>query len=81
MIVTVSPNPFQPEVGFDITVSGGVPPFTYRPRSSPPNPPGVTVNGNNVSVPAGTPGGTQVVVDVTDSSDPPQRSPCASKVI
>jgi hypothetical protein len=67
------PNPFEPSSGFDVVPLGGRPPFTFTPEPSPPNPPGVSVDGfGHVSVPLDTPPGTRVAVVVTDSSDPPQ---------
>jgi hypothetical protein len=73
--VQVNPPVFNPAEGFEITVIGGTPPFTFDPLTVPPNPPGVEVEPSGpsaaVSVPIGTPGQTVVGVRVTDSSVPP----------
>ena len=69
---TATPNPFTPGQGFTITVTGGTPPYTFQPKASPPNPPGVTyhVDGNTcfVDVPVGTAENTWVYVDISDSA-------------
>ena len=78
MKVTLTPEPFDPAQGYTIQVSGGTPPYAFLPAPVPPNPPGVTVqvNGNTatVGVPPGTPPGTQVEVEVSDSSKPKQHA-------
>lgn len=80
----VNPIPFPTASGYQITVTGGVPPYTFTPKESPPNPAGVhvTYEGDtaHVTVPAGTPPGTQVFVDVTDSSSSPQTAPTTNSV-
>ena len=72
----VQPNPFPVATGYEITVTGGVPPYTFAAVDSPPNPPGVTVTqiGDmaHVSVPSGTPQGTKVYVDVSETGTTPQ---------
>lgn len=78
MTATPSQDPFPANQGFDVEVDGGVPPYTYTPLPSPPNPPGVTMTGNTCTVPPTTPPGTEVKVRVTDSSTPPQRATCTS---
>lgn len=84
MQATATPNPFPASGSFKIRVYGGSPPFTYTPRPSPPNPPGVQVSPNgdtaDVTVPEDTPSGTGVTVEVTDSSEPPQRVTVGSTV-
>jgi hypothetical protein len=74
-----SANPFPPAIGFDVIAGGGTPPYTCTARPSPPNPPGVTVDGNHVEVPPDTPSGVTVWILVKDSSDPPQSVPCQSQ--
>jgi len=67
------PNPFDPQVGFIVEISGGAPPYTVTPQSSPPNPPGVEVEptGNpnvyQVTVMGPLLPGTEVIIDVMDS--------------
>jgi hypothetical protein len=78
MIATPSANPFAAAQGFNVNVGGGTPPYTYTPRPRPPNPPGVTVDENHVSVPGNTPSGTTVIIDVMDSSTPPQQTMCSA---
>lgn len=83
MNATATPNPFLPEQGFTIDVTGATPPFTYEAKPSPPNPPGVVVNPGPpvlVTVPANTPADTLVQVTVTDSSSPPKSSVAVSRV-
>ncbi len=76
------PNPFLPTDGYVITVTGGIPPYTFTPEPSPPNPPGVQVfpNGNTceVHVPPGTPPGMPVNVRIYDSSQPPNHTSTGS---
>jgi hypothetical protein len=73
--VLVNPPEFDPAEGFDITVIGGTPPFTFTALTAPPNPPGVDVTSSgptaHATVPVGTPADTVVGVRVTDSSVPP----------
>ena len=80
MQVTATPDPFTPGQGYEITVSGGVPPYHYKAAPVPPNPQGVTITpaGStcHVDCPVGTPSGTPVKVVVTDSSVPPQKVAC-----
>ena len=70
--VQVRPNPFDPSQGYEITVTGGYPPYDFQPRTSPPNPPGVQVHPNgsscHVTVPASTGPGVLVQVNVTDQA-------------
>ncbi len=76
--------PFPAPDGYVITASGGIPPYTFTPEGSPPNPPGVTVvvDGNeaHVMVPPNTPPGTVVYVNVQDSSSPIQTAPTQNSV-
>ena len=76
MQLNASPDPFEPDEGYTITITGGTPPYQAHPKPSPPNPPGVevSVNGNEVTVTFNDPvsPGTTVEVGVTDSSSPPQ---------
>jgi len=77
MQVGVSPSPFSASQGFSVAASGGSPPYTTTSLPSPPNPAGVTVTTQgppaHVDVPSGTPSGTDVFVNVADSSDPPEE--------
>ncbi len=74
----VNPNPFQAAEGYQITVTGGVPPYTFEAKDSPPNPPGVHVTHEggmaHVTVPADTPPGTKVYVDVKETGTSPQTA-------
>jgi hypothetical protein len=83
MQLSAAPNPFPVATGFTVTVVGGIPPFSFVPKPSPPNPPGVTVIAAGVlayvEVPPGTPPGTVVAVDVSDSSTPPQTGTASSR--
>lgn len=81
MRATGVPNPFFAPTGFDIEVVGGKPPYTYVPEPAPPNPPGVEVSPDgHVSVPPGTPPGTEVRVRVTDASTPPRTAVAGARV-
>jgi hypothetical protein len=72
------PGPFTPGLGYVATPTGGVPPYTFTAIPSPPNPPGVRIEPNGMSAdidcPPGTPPGTRIQVNVTDSSQPPQSA-------
>lgn len=81
MIATADPSTFQPSMGFNIVVVGGEPPYTYTPKASPPNPPGVSVAGNHVNVAGSPPSQTAVIVVVKDSSVPQQQTNCIGYVI
>lgn len=82
MTATPSPSPFQPADGFNVMVIGGEPPYTYTPRLSPPNPPGVTMSGNHVNVAGSPPSGTAVIIVVTDSTQPTaQQTTCIGYVV
>lgn len=80
---TAQPNPFTPGQGYTITVTGGIPPYSFQPLPVPPNPEGVTVtpDGNTcrVDVPVGTAGDINVYVEIKDSSTPPQSITRGSK--
>lgn len=79
MQAVAHPNPFDPNLGYEIDVTGGKEPISFVPAPSPPNPPGVEVEPNgttaHVSVAPPVPPGTTVVVVVTDSSKPAQSVP------
>lgn len=76
MKAAATPDPFDAEEGYTIVVKGGTPPYQFTPMPSPPNPEGVTVDPQGstatVTVPSGTPPGTEVIVEVSDSSQPPK---------
>lgn len=71
-----NPSPFPANMGYQLTVQGGSPPYTFVALPAPPNPSGVKVAATGpvatVTVPSATPSGTTVYVRVTDSSNPPQ---------
>lgn len=77
MKVKQDPEPFPANASYDLTASGGTPPYTFVAEPSPPNPPGVQVSTSGstatVTVPESTPGGTQIGILVKDSSDPPKE--------
>jgi hypothetical protein len=79
MIAVGIPNPFPPVEGFRVVVKDGVPPFTFEPEPSPPNPPGVAVTptGEVMVLPPALPE-TPVTIRVTDSSTPPQTTTAQS---
>lgn len=75
LVVTVSPNPFDPADGAEVTVSGGSPPYRFF---AAPTPPGLSVDpavGGSayLSVPPGTPPGQVCRVAVSDSGSPQQQ--------
>ena len=84
MKITIDPVPFDPAAGYTIELSKGTPPYTFDPFPEPPNPPGVEVQVNGdvatVTVPPSTPPGTEVLVLVADSSNPPKSSPVVNRV-
>ncbi len=86
LVVTVDPDPFDPLQGFEVTVSGGNPPYDFEVPPPPVNPPGASVTPHqsgsaaNATVPIGTAPGTQVTVRVRDSSVPPERANAHSDV-
>ncbi len=84
MKATASPSPFEANAGFTITALGGTAPYEFAAEASPPNPPGVVVDGSSnpatVMVPADTPSGTIIYVDVQDSGTPAQTVTVTNRV-
>lgn len=76
MIISQDPEPFPADGSYEVTASGGTPPYTFTAEPSPPNPIGmqVAVQGSTatVTVPASTPSSTQVYILVKDSAKPPK---------
>lgn len=81
MKILIDPAPCDPPSDYTIEVSGGTPPYAFDPY---PDPPGVTVqvNGNvaTVTVPPGTPPGSEIKVQVSDASQPPESSPTVNVI-
>jgi hypothetical protein len=84
MQASANPYYFDPATGYTVRVIGGTPPYTVTALPSPPNPEGVEVDPGppvKVTCPPGTPAGTVVQVEVTDSSTPtPQACPASGRV-
>jgi hypothetical protein len=77
-----TPNPFPAANGFQIGASGGVPPYSYSPLPSPPNPPGVSVDSSGeVTIDPVPLPSTEVQVDVYDSSVPPQNVTVSNRAL
>jgi hypothetical protein len=78
------PKPFSAGMGYVVVPNGGIPPYSISAMPSPPNPPGVTVSSDGhealVDVPAGTPPGTRVYIQIYDSSTPPQGTTVTNMV-
>ena len=85
MKVTQDPEPFASNQDYEVTASGGTPPYTFTAEPSPPNPSGVQISVQGatatVTVPESTPGGTEVYIRVVDSSDPPNDVTKVNQVI